>query len=112
MMRQEQILDDLLAKLELVTKPNVTVDYKNLPPMGRYSSRVKQMVEKSVQEKKHRYRRDASADYYPSLYETDAEVSTQISFIKSTPAPFYLQVCDLNLELTFSLFDLFISGLW
>jgi hypothetical protein len=98
MMRQEQILDDLLSKLELVSKPNVTVDYNNLPPVGRASPKVKQMIEKSIQEKKQRYRRGISSspsftegEYYPSLYETDAEISTQISFIKSTPAPFNLQ---------------------
>lgn len=32
-MKQEQILIDLLKKLELPSKPNVTVDYDNLPPV-------------------------------------------------------------------------------
>uniref|UniRef100_A0AC34QK03 TGF-beta family profile domain-containing protein n=1 Tax=Panagrolaimus sp. JU765 TaxID=591449 RepID=A0AC34QK03_9BILA len=88
-LRQEQILDDLLFKLDLVAKPNVTVDYDNLPPLGRTSAKVKQLIDRTVMERRRAKRSSnyitMEEEYYPSLYETDSEPLPQISFVKSTP---------------------------
>ena len=91
-LRQEQILDDLLMKLDLVVKPNVTVDYDNLPPLNRANARVRQLVERSVMERR-RVKRGSNYismenEYYPSLYEVDAEPTPQTSFIKSSTPSF------------------------
>lgn len=82
-------MDDLLFKLDLVAKPNVTVDYDNLPPLGRTSAKVKQLIDRTVMERRRAKRSSnyitMEEEYYPSLYETDSEPLPQISFVKSTP---------------------------
>lgn len=79
-------------KLDLTSKPNVTVDYDNLPPLNRASPKIKQLVEKSVIESRRRVKRERNSnyittdnEYYPSLYEVDSDIIPQTSFIKSSP---------------------------
>uniref|UniRef100_A0A915DPV3 TGF-beta family profile domain-containing protein n=1 Tax=Ditylenchus dipsaci TaxID=166011 RepID=A0A915DPV3_9BILA len=55
--RQEQILNELLNKLELSAKPNVTVDYDNLPPIGRSNPKIKALIEQSLRENHKRVRK-------------------------------------------------------
>ncbi|KAI6177417.1 DAF-7 protein [Aphelenchoides bicaudatus] len=93
-MRQQQILLDLLTKLELTSKPNVTVDYDNLPPIGHRHPKVKALIEQTIREKK-RARRSLSymndGEYLPHLYETDSDKKPQFSFIMAERAPWPLQ---------------------
>jgi hypothetical protein len=93
-MREQQILKDLLSKLDLIAKPNVTVDYDNLPPIGRANPKVKALIEQTIREKKRSKRSlryGISGDYYPHLYETDFEATPQISYVMSERAPWPLE---------------------
>jgi hypothetical protein len=49
--RQEQILKDLLKKLELPSKPNVTVDYDSLRYIAPRNPRIQALIEQSRREK-------------------------------------------------------------
>lgn len=96
-LRQQQILNDLLKKLELPAKPNVTVDYDNLPPIGRSNPRIKALIEQSLRENRRRVRKSShfesmmpQADYFPALYETDVDVSPQISYVMAQRPPLWL----------------------
>lgn len=80
----------------MTSKPNVTIDYDNLPPLGLNNPRIKALVEQSKIDKKERFRRSTRSffesqtdekPYYPSLYEQDMELAYQISYILSEPPP-------------------------
>lgn len=94
-LRQKQILTDLLKKLELPAKPNVTVDYDNLPPIGRQDQKIRQLVEDSLKESKRRIKRSAFYEfeednrngYDPSLYETDMAATPQTTFLTAQKPP-------------------------
>lgn len=80
------------------SKPNVTVDYDNLPPIGRSNPRIKALIEQSLRETqtKRRVRKHTSfypapqADYFPALYETDVEASPQITYVLAQRPPLWL----------------------
>lgn len=100
-LRQQQILSDLLKKLELSVKPNVTVDYDNLPPIGRSNPRVKALIEQTIREKKRSRRALAytnEGEYLPRLYETDYDVVPQFNFILAERAPWPLEDASLTFE--------------
>lgn len=94
-LRQKQILTDLLKKLELPAKPNVTVDYDNLPPIGRQDQKIRQLVEDSLKESKRRIKRSSFYEfeeenrngYDPSLYEADVAATPQTTFLPAQKPP-------------------------
>ncbi|CAD5216555.1 unnamed protein product [Bursaphelenchus okinawaensis] len=88
MFRQNQILNDLLKKLELAAKPNVTIDYDNLPPIGRQNPRIRALIEQTIREKKRSKRSLPSLDMDMShLYETDSQTVPTSTFFVAEPAP-------------------------
>lgn len=111
-LRQEQILKDLLNKLDLPAKPNVTVDYNNLRYIAPRNARIQALIDKSRMERQpnnqrrvrksiQQWRRRNSGEsdgreesgdneYYPSLYETQQEEPVETSYILAQRAPDWL----------------------
>lgn len=89
-LRQQQILNELLKKLELPSKPNVTIDYDNLPPIGQNNSKVQALIEQTLRERRRRVKKSPfqspsenipGVNYFPALYESNPEVVPQTSFV-------------------------------
>jgi len=99
MLRQQQILNELLKKLQLQSKPNVTVNYDNLPLIGRNNPRIKALIDQTLRENGHRRVRKSAlrthpensgrepADIFPSLYESNPEIPPEAVYIEGKPAP-------------------------
>uniref|UniRef100_A0A914I7Y0 TGF-beta family profile domain-containing protein n=1 Tax=Globodera rostochiensis TaxID=31243 RepID=A0A914I7Y0_GLORO len=96
--RQEQILKDLLKKLDLSSKPNITVDLTKLPPIAHSNPRVQAMLDharhathrRSAQPWKRMDRlggEEEEPNYFPALYETEQEPMLQSSYIIAQPLP-------------------------
>uniref|UniRef100_A0A1I8BN30 TGF_BETA_2 domain-containing protein n=1 Tax=Meloidogyne hapla TaxID=6305 RepID=A0A1I8BN30_MELHA len=105
-LRQEQILKDLLKKLELPAKPNVTVDYNSLKFIAPHNQRIQALIEQSRREHNQEHRRvrksiqqwrrrnsdedgvlEDGVDYFPALYETEREQPLQTSYVMAERAP-------------------------
>nr|CAD2166863.1 unnamed protein product [Meloidogyne enterolobii] len=113
-LRQEQILKDLLKKLELPAKPNVTVDYNSLKFIAPHNQRIQALIEQSRREHNQEHRRvrksiqqwrrrnsdedgvfEDGVDYFPALYETEREQPLQTSYVLAEGAPEWF---DQNLQ--------------
>ncbi|KAL3070895.1 hypothetical protein niasHS_017020 [Heterodera schachtii] len=101
--RQEQILKDLLKKLDLSAKPNVTVDLTKLPPITHPDPRVQELFDRTLHATHRRVRKSAQLrkrmgfsvvaeeeeqpEYFPALYETEKEPTLQTNYIIAEELP-------------------------
>ncbi|KAI1726118.1 transforming growth factor beta like domain-containing protein [Ditylenchus destructor] len=81
--RQKQILAELLKKLELPAKPNVTSIREGRENAHR---RVRKST-RSMRQSDYGSDEDMEREYYPALYEVDPDVSPQTSYIIAEEAP-------------------------
>lgn len=84
--------------MALTHKPNISVDYDNLPPLALNNPRIRALIEQSKRDNQRRFRRSTRSvfneaestndqDYYPSLYEQDAEIAPEFTYILAETYP-------------------------
>ncbi|KAI6226490.1 DAF-7 protein [Aphelenchoides fujianensis] len=94
--RQQQILNDLLFKLELPAKPNNTADYEEyLPALRGHAAYpdIKDMIEATIREKK-RSKRALSLlekDFLPYVYQPEMKAPPQMAYVMAERAPWPLE---------------------
>uniref|UniRef100_A0A183C999 TGF_BETA_2 domain-containing protein n=1 Tax=Globodera pallida TaxID=36090 RepID=A0A183C999_GLOPA len=90
--------EGIKRKLDLSSKPNITVDLTKLPPIAHSNPRVQAMLDharhathrRSAQPWKRMDRlggEEEEPNYFPALYETEQEPMLQSSYIIAQPLP-------------------------
>jgi hypothetical protein len=103
-LREQQILNELLKKLDLPAKPNITADLDSplIPMLGHNNSQVQALIEQTLRERrKQRVKKSVTSrkgglegtsgegiNYFPALYETNPEVAQQTSYVLAEQSMF------------------------